>query len=282
MSCRNGRIGKDENDLAWNGCGGRLGRQCSAGAPSCTESAKHGGKSIRSRSQSLVNDDLLIDFPADTYLHMMHGGLNLDAVTDVIITHAHEDHFYPEDLANRQSGYTRFRAPHAFNVYGNDAVCAAYERVASVIGNDEMPQVVPMHEIFEYQPLRLAHYTVYPMLADHNPREKCYIYIIRDERDGKTLLYAHDTGYLKEECWSFMKAFRFDLVSLDCTHGKEAGAPQSYGDGNLCRGEGAPFKRRYGGRKNNFRSQSLFTQLPLSLSGGNRGGRGKISYACGI
>lgn len=111
--------------------------------PSCTESAKHGGKSIRSRSQSLVNDDLLIDFPADTYLHMMHGGLNLDAVTDVIITHAHEDHFYPEDLANRQSGYTRFRAPHAFNVYGNDAVCAAYERVASVIGNDEMPQVVP-------------------------------------------------------------------------------------------------------------------------------------------
>lgn len=189
--------------------------------PSCTESAKHGGKSIRSRSQSLVNDDLLIDFPADTYLHMLHGGLNLDAVTDVIITHAHEDHFYPEDLANRQSGYTRFRAPHAFNVYGNDAVCAAYERVASVIGNDEMPQVVPMHEIFEYQPLRLAHYTVYPVLADHNPREKCYIYIICDERDGKTLLYAQDTGYLKEECWTFMKAFRFDLASLDCTHGKE-------------------------------------------------------------
>lgn len=249
--------------------------------PSCTESAKHGGKSIRSRSQSLVNDDLLIDFPADTYLHMMHGGLNLDAVTDVIITHAHEDHFYPEDLANRQSGYTRFRAPHAFNVYGNDAVCAAYERVASVIGNDEMPQVVPMHEIFEYQPLRLAHYTVYPMLADHNPREKCYIYIIRDERDGKTLLYAHDTGYLKEECWSFMKAFRFVCVSRLYAR-ERGGAPQSYGDGNLCRGEGAPFKRRYGGRKNNFRSQSLFTQLPLSLSGGNRGGRGKISYACGI
>ena len=145
--------------------------------PSCTESAKHGGRSIRSRSQSLVNDDLLIDFPADTYLHMLHGGLNLDAVTDVIITHAHEDHFYPEDLANRQSGYTRFRAPHAFNVYGNDAVCAAYERVASVIGNDEMPQVVPMHEIFEYQPLRLAHYTVYPMLADHNPPgEMLYLY----------------------------------------------------------------------------------------------------------
>ena len=36
---------------------------------SCTESKKHGGKSIRSRSQSLVNGDLLIDFPADTYLH---------------------------------------------------------------------------------------------------------------------------------------------------------------------------------------------------------------------
>ncbi len=189
---------------------------------SCTESKKRGGKSIRSRSQSLVNGDLLIDFPADTYLHTLNGALDLDQVTDVLVTHAHEDHFYPEDLANRQSCYTRFRAPHVLHIYGNDAVCAAYERVASLPGNEEMAEVVPMHEIFAYQPLRLAHYTVYPMLADHNPRERCYIYIIRSERDGKTLLYAHDTGYLKEECWAFMRAFHFDLVSLDCTHGREA------------------------------------------------------------
>lgn len=188
---------------------------------SCRVSAEHGGKSIRSRSQALVNDDLLVDFPADTFMHMTYGGLDLDRVTDVIVTHSHEDHFYPEDLANRQSCYTLHRAPHTLIVYGNDAVCAGYDRIAAVPGNGELPEVVSMREIFEYQPLKLAHYTVYPMLADHNPREKCYIYIIRDERDGKTLLYAHDTGYLREDCWTFMQGFRFDLVSLDCTHGKE-------------------------------------------------------------
>ncbi|MEG0693168.1 MAG: hypothetical protein RR444_08815, partial [Oscillospiraceae bacterium] len=44
--------------------------------PSCRSSAEHGGKSIRSRSQSLINDDLLIDFPADSYWHIIANGIN--------------------------------------------------------------------------------------------------------------------------------------------------------------------------------------------------------------
>ena len=33
----------------------------------CKEARKLGGKNIRSRSQTLINDDLLIDLPADSY-----------------------------------------------------------------------------------------------------------------------------------------------------------------------------------------------------------------------
>ena len=36
------------------------------------------GKNIRTRSQSLINDDLLIDFPADTYLHVLNYGLEIE------------------------------------------------------------------------------------------------------------------------------------------------------------------------------------------------------------
>ena len=42
-------------------------------------------------------------------------------------------------------------------------------------------------------------------------------YIIQAD---KTLLYAHDTGYLKEEVFAYIEKeqLHFDLVSLDCTN----------------------------------------------------------------
>lgn len=42
----------------------------------CRKSKRTGGKNLRSRSQALVNDDLLIDFPADTVWHSHAYGLD--------------------------------------------------------------------------------------------------------------------------------------------------------------------------------------------------------------
>lgn len=190
--------------------------QCS----SCNEARKLKGKNIRTRSQSLINDDLLIDFPPDTYLHMLNYGLDLDKIKDIIITHSHEDHLYIDDLANRQEGYCKYRASQVYHLYGNDAVKRVYDKCHSIPYNASLPAVVDCTEIFEYQEYQIGDYKVYPMLADHNQAEKCYIYIIVD-KEGKTLLYAHDTGYLREDCFEFMNSFRFDYVSLDCNHGKE-------------------------------------------------------------
>ncbi len=41
----------------------------------CERARKAGGKNIRTRSQALIDRALLIDFPADTYMHVLHGGL---------------------------------------------------------------------------------------------------------------------------------------------------------------------------------------------------------------
>jgi len=39
------------------------------------------------------------------------------------------------------------------------------------------------------------------------------------EDAGEKWLYAHDTQYFREENWEFLKAYKFDFVSLDCTNG---------------------------------------------------------------
>ena len=58
----------------------------------CREARELGGKNIRTRSQSLINDDLLIDFPPDTYHHFLTQSIEGDKIKYLLITHAHSDH----------------------------------------------------------------------------------------------------------------------------------------------------------------------------------------------
>ncbi|HBN84914.1 MAG TPA: hypothetical protein DDZ89_13850, partial [Clostridiales bacterium] len=57
--------------------------QCEA----CKKARKAGGKNIRTRSQAVVDDKLLIDFPADTYMHVLYQGLDLANIQHCLITH---------------------------------------------------------------------------------------------------------------------------------------------------------------------------------------------------
>ena len=56
------------------------------------------------------------------------------------------------------------------------------------------------------------------MPARHFNGDNANFYII--ESGGKTLLYAHDTGYFFPDVFDFIKekAYRFDLVTMDCTN----------------------------------------------------------------
>ena len=63
-------------------------------------------------------------------------------------------------------------------------------------------------------------YHIIPVPADHDKREQCFIYII--EKDGKCILYGHDTGMaLSREAWDCIFSHKYGLVSLDATMGKK-------------------------------------------------------------
>ena len=71
----------------------------------CREARRLGGKNIRTRSQSLINDDLLIDFPADSYGHFLNNGIEPDKIKYLLITHSHRDHLCTDDLDTRHGVY---------------------------------------------------------------------------------------------------------------------------------------------------------------------------------
>ena len=173
----------------------------------CREAARRGGRNLRTRSQALVNDRLLIDFPADTYAHMLYGGLPLPELSHCLITHAHSDHLYADELKAWGRGYCYHNTPMTF--YGSGP---SGEQILRY--QDE--ENVRFQRVEPFVPFEAAGHLVTALPACHAPELECVMYLI--EKDGKTLLYAHDTGMFAESVWDFLKGRRLDLVSLDCTH----------------------------------------------------------------
>lgn len=177
----------------------------------CRRAGELGGRNLRTRSQALIDDHLLIDFPCDTYAHMLRNGVDIPHIRSCLITHCHEDHFYPTDLQNRSEVYAQ-GLDDRMTLYGNDRMAETLRDFAAGPGAGMQ---VDYQELPVYRPAKIEEYEVIPLPARHNPAERCYNYIISDGKS--TILYAHDTGMPREEVWQFLSGFAFDLVSLDCT-----------------------------------------------------------------
>ena len=180
----------------------------------CKKIRKTRGKDVRTRSQVLINDDLMVDFPQDSYMHMLQNDLEFYKLKYVIFTHSHQDHFYPEEFAMRSEGYAA-GIEEPVHVYGNN-VCI--DRLKMTAELDEGGRVI-LHELKNFEPVQIGDYLVTPLTARHDPRENCLIYSI--ESDGKRLLYSNDTGEYPEETWDYIEQnhLKFDLLSMDCTIG---------------------------------------------------------------
>ena len=187
----------------------------------CEQARRLGGKNIRTRSQALINDDLLLDLPPDNYLHSLYYGLELDKVRTLLITHSHSDHCYPEDLGFLGEPYS-----HTYEgwlqVYGNEAVAREILHTHGALGNEKTR--FEFHEAMGNIPFSTGSYTVLPLYATHAKDEQCLFY--RIAQGDKAVLYAHDTGTLTEENLDVMARMpgKLSLVSLDCNSQKKRGS----------------------------------------------------------
>ena len=176
--------------------------------PYCIEARRLGGKNIRTRSQALINDDLLLDFPADTYTHFLQNGIAADRIKYLLVTHPHTDHLYPMDLHTRGGAFAHDMRVPVLKIFGSEAVCTA-------IGNT--PRNTELTVLKAFESVELEGYRVTPLPARHMAEDGALIYLIEGD---KALLYAHDTGYFYEEIFDYLQKnnVRLDMVSLDCTN----------------------------------------------------------------
>ena len=187
----------------------------------CEHARRERGKNLRTRSQAVIDGVLGVDY-SDVFQHTLHYGLDMRAIKHVLITHDHYDHFMAADILSRAEGMTE--PIHFYFSEGTGATFAkkAQARKAKMSGANSNfngnEVLVETHFLDKLQSYDIAGYTVIPLAARHGAKEICaYIYII--QKDGKSVLWAHDTGKFYPETLEFIQqsGIRFDLVSLDCT-----------------------------------------------------------------
>lgn len=176
----------------------------------CRKSRIRGGRNLRSRSQALVNDDLLLEFNPDTVTHSLQYGLDWTKIGDCLITHSHCDHLYPEDIEMAAAGYSHPHRP--LHVYAADDGYRKLLPFTEKTGGGACVTKIEPGQTFTVA----EKYSVLPLWANHDPATSPVIFSI--ECDGKRLLYAHDTGVFPAQTWErLQQEKRYDLISFDCT-----------------------------------------------------------------
>ncbi len=187
--------------------------------PACRAARELGGRNIRTRSQAIVDDVMLLDFPCDTYQHALQQHLDLSAVRWLLVTHSHTDHIYPAELVNRGGCYSHDMTSPTLDIYCNEAVRDYIFKAAGHELEKDVTDRLHFHIVKPFEPFTAGPYTVTPLPAKHMSTEQALFYLI--EREGRSLLYAHDTGRFYPEVFEFLKkrGTPLDFVSLDCTSG---------------------------------------------------------------
>lgn len=181
----------------------------------CQEARRRGGPNLRSRSGALLDNDLKIDFSADTVGHMLRTGRDLADVRTLVFTHQHSDHIVPSELEWASGPFTNTPPAQPIVVFGNAPVM---EMLHAQFPN-------PAQANFEFRPALEALVpvttptgdTILPLPADHAPGA----FVLRLTRaSGKSLFYGHDSGlYPAATLTALSQQAPLDIAVFDCTYG---------------------------------------------------------------
>lgn len=179
----------------------------------CQYARKHKGKNIRTRFSILIDDTYKIDFPPDSYFHLIRYNLDYTKLKSIFITHDHSDHINENEFEMMLKYFTNERNLK-INIYGNKVVV---DKLKNIIYPEETINKPNIVYIKSFDVIDDENYQVTTLPANHISQGEPLIYYFFNKKENKAFLCAHDTGYFKEEVWEFLKNKKLDVISLDGT-----------------------------------------------------------------
>ena len=186
----------------------------------CRLAREHKGRRVRSRSQLLINDDLLIDFGPDTYSNSLRFDYNLTHLEHLLITHPHEDHLYSEELWHRLKGFACEIGTPSLSVHGSEDTLMKLCEVDKEIKGFQQQQRVLYDVMKPYETRQIGRYMVTPLPACHSTKQP-FVYLI--EEGGKSFLMLNDTGRPSYDVYDYLinRGIVLGAISFDTTYGNE-------------------------------------------------------------
>ncbi|TNH04087.1 carbon-phosphorus lyase [Testudinibacter sp. TR-2022] len=197
-----------------------LGTGASEGIPNpyckcelCENVRTQGGHDVRTRSSALINDEIQIDIAPDFFYQAKLHQIDVTRIKDLLITHTHPDHFNTGELHNRVENFA-FNVEHPLFIYGSDKAITGCRNAIE----DVTPERFNLSILIPFITVKTSSgVSITPLIANHARWELCYIYLI--EKDEKTILYGHDSGFYSDLTWNWLKGKKLDLIVLECTYG---------------------------------------------------------------
>lgn len=197
--------------------------------PLCRQARLH-PTSGRLRSMFLLDSENLIDCGPDLAAAFMRHGVNAADLKNIFLTHTHEDHFCPSNAGLLTMSRTHKETP--VTLYLSEM---AYESVLRkyTLLSKEFPSTdciealdkgaVILHPVPIGIPFSAGGYDVLAVNTTHKASATETAINYRFSKDGKSLLYACDTGYYIPESLELLKGSRLDYLILEGTWGSETG-----------------------------------------------------------
>jgi len=180
----------------------------------CQYAREHRGKDLRTRSLAVV-DDIMIDCSKDLLAHELFYGLDVRKYRNILITHAHSDHYAGGEMN------ARYQDDGEWHVYLPPVTAekeAARMEIMRQNNTKNPPNRFPvLHAIKPFEPVMIGDYRVTGLPSNHSAPAEALLYCV--EHNGKSVFWIHDSGLLLEETIEYLKTMDicFDAVSMDCT-----------------------------------------------------------------
>lgn len=167
---------------------------------------------FRGQSSVLVNHSILIDCGPTVPEALDMFEINVDHITDILITHSHSDHFNIESLKKIQSGRT---LQAKINLWVHEGVSSFFKTLNEDTGCEV--KTITCFKNFIINDLEII-----PVEANHlraGTGEQCLHYILKS--GDKTLFYALDGGWLTTKTWDILKKMKINSIIWDTTWGSD-------------------------------------------------------------
>ncbi len=175
----------------------------------------------RHLSSILINNQILVDCGPTTLNSLSKYNIDNNSITDILITHTHEDHLSPDVLAE----LARLKCKD--NPIKLWAHVGAFKRIPKINGLYFCPLKIG-------RSFHIGDITVKPLAANHvvkETNEKPLHYLFSNE--GRQWLYASDGAWLLKSTWTELSKSKLDIIIFDATVGPIDDDPRIFEHNNL-------------------------------------------------